>query len=46
MGIASGGKETVASDKWEFEEEGSRCTISFDANTATVVKKKKTVVTD
>jgi hypothetical protein len=31
---------------WEFEEEGSRCTISFDANTATVVKKKKTVVTD
>lgn len=39
-------KKQWLSDKWEFEEEGSRCTISFDANTATVVKKKKTVVTD
>jgi hypothetical protein len=39
-------KKQWRSDNWEFEEEGSRCTISFDANTATVVKKKKTVVTD
>ncbi|HUO16470.1 MAG TPA: hypothetical protein VMX38_15900 [Verrucomicrobiae bacterium] len=34
------------SDQWVLEEEGFRCVISFDANTGTVVKKKKTVVTD
>ena len=39
-------KKQWQSDNWDFEEEGSRCTISFDANTASVVKKKKTVVTD
>ncbi|HEY6369171.1 MAG TPA: hypothetical protein VIX37_01210, partial [Candidatus Sulfotelmatobacter sp.] len=39
-------KKQWGSDNWEFEEEGSRCMILFDANTATVVKKKKTVVTD
>jgi hypothetical protein len=39
-------KKQWQSDNWDFEEEGSRCTISFDANTATVVKKRKTVVTD
>lgn len=39
-------KKQWRSDNWELEEEGYRCTISFDANTATVVKKKKTVVTD
>jgi hypothetical protein len=31
---------------WTFEESGSRCEISFDGKTGTVVKKKKTVVTD
>jgi len=31
-------------DNWEFEEEGSRCTISFDGNSGAVVKKKKTVI--
>ena len=35
-----------ASDSWVLEEEGFRCEISFDAKTSTVVKKKKTVVTD
>lgn len=35
-----------SSDAWMMEEEGFRCTISFDAKTGTVVKKKKTVVTD
>ncbi|MFZ0732492.1 MAG: hypothetical protein WAM79_09225 [Candidatus Sulfotelmatobacter sp.] len=33
-------------DTWLIEEEGSRCTISFDAKTGNVVKKKKTIVTD
>jgi hypothetical protein len=31
---------------WVLEEEGFRCAISFDANAATVFKKKKTIVTD
>ena len=35
-----------STDTWSIEEEGFRCAISFDAKTATVVKKKKTVVTD
>jgi hypothetical protein len=34
------------SDTWTIEEEGFLCTISFDAKTGAVVKKKKTVVTD
>lgn len=33
-------------DTWLIEEEGARCTISFDAKTGNVVKKKKTIVTD
>jgi hypothetical protein len=33
-------------DTWTIEEEGFRCTISFDAKTGNVVKKKKTIVTD
>jgi|SRR5579872_2359535 hypothetical protein len=32
--------------RWIIEEEGSSCTISFDATTGNVVKKKKTIVTD
>lgn len=32
------------SDNWEFEEEGSRCTISFDGKSGAVVKKKKTII--
>ena len=35
-----------ATDSWLLEEEGFHCAISFDAKTSTVVKKKKTVVTD
>jgi len=35
-----------SSSQWLIEEEGFRCTISFDAGNGTVVKKKKTVVTD
>jgi hypothetical protein len=35
-----------AGETWEIEEEGSRCTISFDGKTGTVIKKKKTIVTD
>jgi hypothetical protein len=34
------------SNTWVLEEEGFRCTISFDGKTAAVVKKKKTIVTD
>jgi len=34
------------SDDWSIEEEGFVCAISFDASTGTVVKKKKTVVTE
>jgi hypothetical protein len=34
------------SDSWALEEEGFRCTISFDGKPAAVVKKKKTIVTD
>jgi hypothetical protein len=33
-------------DIWTIEEEGFRCTISFDAKTGNVVKKNKTIVTD
>lgn len=33
-------------DTWVIEEQGSSCTISFDAMTGNVVKKKKTIVTD
>ena len=33
-------------DTWLIEEQGSSCTISFDAKTGNVVKKKKTIVTD
>lgn len=33
-------------DTWVIEEQGSSCTISFDATTGNVVKKKKTIVTD
>ena len=35
-----------ATDSWLLEEDGFRCAISFDAKTSTVIKKKKTVVTD
>lgn len=31
-------------DNWDFEEEGSRCAISFDAKSGAVVKKKKTII--
>ncbi len=34
------------SNPWSIEEEGSLCAISFDATTGTVVKKKKTIVTE
>jgi len=37
-------KRQWPSDNWEFEEEGSRCAISFDGNSGAVVKKKKTVI--
>jgi hypothetical protein len=33
-------------DSWMIEEDGFQCTISFDGKTQTVVKKKKTIVTD
>ena len=32
------------SDTWEFEEEGSRCTISFDGKSGAVLKKRKTII--
>jgi len=35
-----------STNQWLVEEEGFHCTISFDAGNGTVVKKKKTVVTD
>ena len=34
------------SDTWTLEEDGFRCTISFDGKTGTVVKKKKIIVSD
>lgn len=37
-------KRQWPSDNWEFEEEGSRCGVSFDGKSGTVVKKKKTVI--
>lgn len=37
-------KRQWQSDNWEFEEEGSRCTISFDLKSGAVVKKRKTVI--
>lgn len=40
------GQEERKSDIWNFEEEGSHCAISFDGKTATVLKKKKTIVID
>lgn len=40
------GEKQKENDTWSIEEEGFRCAISFDGKTATVVKKKKTVVTD
>jgi len=33
-------------NEWLLGEEGFHCTILFDAGSGTVVKKKKTVVTD
>ena len=33
-------------ETWLIEQEGSRCSISFDATGSTVFKKKKTIVTD
>lgn len=40
------GLKEFQSDNWSVEEHGSRCTISFDAGTGTVVKKRKVIVTD
>ena len=37
-------KKQWQSDNWEFEEEGSRCAISFDGKGGAVVKKKKTMI--
>jgi len=34
------------SDNWNFEEDGSRCSISFDGKTGAVVKKRKTIILD
>jgi hypothetical protein len=31
-------------DSWDFEEEGSSCTISFDGNSGAVVRKRKTII--
>jgi hypothetical protein len=39
-------EKTRQRNVWQIEEEGSRCTISFDGKTGTVVKKKKIIVTD
>ena len=39
-------KKQWQSDTWEFEEEGSRCAISFDGKSGAVVKKKKTIIID
>ena len=39
-------KKQRQSDNWEFEEEGSRCAISFDGKSGAVVKKKKTIIID
>jgi len=44
-GLALDPKQRVG-NPWLLEEEGFRCTISFDEKTGAVVKKKKTVVTD
>ena len=43
--IALGAKQRQR-DTWLIERQGSSCTISFDAKTGNVVKKKKTIVTD
>ncbi|HKI26577.1 MAG TPA: hypothetical protein VKA07_09640 [Candidatus Sulfotelmatobacter sp.] len=40
------GKKQWQGDSWEFEEEGSRCAISFDEKSGAVVKKKKTIIID
>ena len=34
------------SDVWTLEEEGFRCTLTFDRSQGTVLKKKKTIVTE
>ena len=44
-GIPLAGKQRQQ-ETWLIEEEGSRCSISFDATGSTVFKKKKTIVTD
>jgi hypothetical protein len=40
------GQKELQGDNWSLEEHGSRCTISFDGKTGTVVKKRKIIVTD
>jgi len=37
-------KKQWQSGNWDFDEEGSRCTISFDGKSGAVVKKKKTII--
>jgi hypothetical protein len=44
-GISLAGRQRQQ-ETWLIEEEGSRCSISFDASGSTVFKKKKTIVTD
>jgi hypothetical protein len=39
-------KSQWQSDRWEFEEEGSRCDISFDGKSGTVAKKTKTIIAE
>jgi hypothetical protein len=34
------------SDNWNFEEDGSSCSISFDGKSGAVVKKRKTIIID
>jgi hypothetical protein len=33
-------------DNWVLEEPGFRCTIRFDSKSGTLMKKKKTLITD
>lgn len=40
------GRQEFQGNSWSLEERGSRCTISFDAKTGAVVKKRKIIVTD
>jgi len=37
-------KKQWQSDNWNFEEAGSRCSISFDGKSGAVAKKKKTII--